>query len=118
MRAGNLNRRITIVRKPLTLRRDGTTYSDESKTIELTVWAKYQPVKGTDRLGADNEIASADTMFTIRFRSDFTPTPYDFVKFQGEEYDITEVRHLGLNEGWQLMTTCRRLTAQPQVMES
>lgn len=117
MKSGELNRRITLVRKsPTIVRRDGTTGTGPDFT--LSVWAKYTPVKGADRTVGDAQTASVDTMFTVRRRTDFTPTPNDFIRYAGAEYDISEVRELGLNECWQIMATCRRIAALPLVAES
>ena len=109
MNAGMMNRRIQIIRKIQATRRDGVQGNTEQ--LPVTVWARYIPLRGSDRTLGGEITAQVDTEFHIRRRTDFTPTAFDYVVYNGIEYDITEVREIGLNEGWKLLATARQAVA-------
>lgn len=91
MRAGKLDRRVTI-------RRASVTYDAFNNPVETwadaaTVWAQQRPNRGGERFTAQ-EIAGAAVMtFHIRHRSDVTVK--DRIQYDGREWDIRDVREIG-----------------------
>lgn len=91
MRAGKLDRRITI-------RRATTAANDFGEEIETwadvaTVWAQQRPNRGGERFAAQQMVGTKVLTFQIRYRSDVTNR--DRVVYNGREYNILDVREIG-----------------------
>lgn len=100
MRAGDLDRRITI--QQLTLIPDGGGGSTESWTDLATVSAKVTQQSGREFLQASAVRTERAVLFTIRYRADLTTG--NRVVYDGIDHDIREVRELGRQAGLELHT--------------
>ena len=101
MRAGDLDRRISIERFT-------STTSESGEPIETwanlaTVWAKVEQQSGREFFSTVQEISERRVVFRIRWIEDLTVL--DRVMCDGEAHDIHEVRRLGRKEGCELHTT-------------
>lgn len=98
MRAGRLDRRITIQRKSITQSDSG----DEVVTwVDVdTVWAEKIENRGAERFSIKQIVGHA--VRTFRFRWSVTVaeiTTEHRLIFDDREYDITDVREIGRREG-------------------
>ncbi|MBP1842006.1 SPP1 family predicted phage head-tail adaptor [Rhizobium petrolearium] len=92
MRAGKLDKRLTIVRFVET-GRDGANQPIYGWSDVATLWAQARPVRGEERFQAQ-QLAGTEVMtFHIRYRADLTVK--DRIRFKGKEWDITAVREIG-----------------------
>ena len=101
MRAGDIDRRITIER--LTV-----TYSESGEPIQAweavaTVWAKVEQQGGREFFATAQEVSERKVVFRIRWIEGLTVL--DRVMLDGAVHDIHEVRRLGRKEGVELHTT-------------
>lgn len=103
MRAGRLDRLITIQRKTSAV--DSFGEPIETWATLVTVWSEMIPVRGQERYAAMQEIAEIDTVFKVRFRTGITPL--DRISYDSRIYDITHVLEIGRREGLELMTKAR-----------
>lgn len=97
MRAGLLNKRITIQRQSLTKNpangEDVVTWQDVA-----TVWAQFDPVRGREFFTAKQQYAESVAWFRIRHRPGLTQQMR--ISFQGKVYDIDSiVNTAGMNVG-------------------
>lgn len=84
MRAGKLDRRITLRAKSTTKNsfgEDVVTWTDVA-----TVWAEWLPKGGSERWASQRVIDTADGAFQIRYRSDVDAL--DEVLFDGAQYRV------------------------------
>jgi SPP1 family predicted phage head-tail adaptor len=91
MRAGKLDRRVTI-------RRATVTYDAFNEPVQAwadvaTVWAQQRPNRGGERFTAQEIAGAAVITFHIRHRSDVTVA--DRIQHDGREWDIRDVREIG-----------------------
>ena len=101
MRAGDLDRRISIERFT-------STVSDTGEPIETwtnlaTRWAKVDQQSGREFFAAPQEVSERKVVFRIRWIEGLTVR--DRVICDGAVHDIVEVRRLGRKEGVELHTT-------------
>ena len=103
MRAGRLDRRITLSR----MIRTDDSYGEAIPTwVDLaTVWAEMLPVRGAEWFVARQTIAEVDTKFRIRYRVGITPL--DRVTLDGRYYDVQAVIELGRREGLEIYAKAR-----------
>lgn len=91
MRAGNLDRRITIQRKSVTQSDSGdevVTWVDGA-----TVWAEKINVRGQERFAAQQIVGHSVLTFKIRWSETVKElTSEHRILFDGRYYDITDVR--------------------------
>src|SRR5687767_9049093 len=94
MRAGDLDRRITIRRAtfaPNAFNELLATWSDIA-----TVWAAAYQITDAERFRAQEIGAEVTTRFTISYSSEVADLgPTDRLMYEGREYNITGVRELG-----------------------
>lgn len=115
MRAGRLDRFITIQRK-------STTYSDSGQPEDT--WAalvanrpaSVSPVSGEERFSGEQFVARQQTEFRVRYSTELADlTPLDRVVYPADDadnspevttsiYDILAVHELGRREGLQIIT--------------
>lgn len=69
IRSGDLRERLTIQQRTSTP--DGQGGRDVEWSTLATVWAKVEPLSGTERVQAGAETAVVSHRVTVRYRSDF-----------------------------------------------
>lgn len=101
MRAGRLDRRITLQRKSITQSDSGDEVIAWQDVAE--VWAEKVENRGEERFAAQQFIGH--TVKTFRFRwsaaVDEVTTEHR-IQFDGRDYDITDVREIGRHEGFEV----------------
>lgn len=105
MRAGKLDRRVTIQRKTVT--ESGSGEPIEAWNDLATVWAQARPNRGDERFSTMQVVGSAVTTFVVRFRADLAVTVLDRLGYDGKTWDILDVRELGRREGWEIDAKAR-----------
>lgn len=91
MRAGKLDRRITIQRAEITT--DDFGADIEIWNDVVTVWAQQRPNRGGERFSAQQVSGSNVLTFCIRYRPDLTT--HDRVVYNELTFNVTDVRELG-----------------------
>lgn len=99
MRAGSLDRRITLRHR--TLERDAQHQEVETFTAYATVWAARNDVRGREFIASQQPIAENTTRFVIRYRADVVHT--DRITEGARDYNITQIAEIGRREGLELM---------------
>ena len=106
MRAGSLDRRITIERA--TESRDAFNSIVKAWATLTTVWASKQETRDTERVASQEVGAEITTRFQIRWSSTVSDVnPKDRVIFDGRTYDIVGVKEIGRREGLELSASAR-----------
>lgn len=98
MRAGRLDRRITIKRKSITQ----NDFGEEITTwvTVATVWAQKIEARGAERFSAQQFIGHAVTTFRIRWSTTVSEiTAEHQISFDGRDFDVTDIREIGRREG-------------------
>ncbi|WP_292077565.1 MULTISPECIES: phage head closure protein [Brevundimonas] len=106
MRAGELDRRVTLQRAVIT--RDD--YNNEVSTWGdlASVWAKYEPVSDGEKFRAGERASEIGARFTIRYSSQVSDlTPKDQLVFSGRTYAITRVKEIGRRFGLEITVVGR-----------
>lgn len=88
LRAGELDRRITIQR--LSVTRGNLGEELKGWTTVATVWAKVEVDAGGEEFRALQRTASQTARFTIRYRAGISPKDHRVV-YQGRVYEIEDV---------------------------
>lgn len=101
MRAGDLDRKITIQRFTTTQLPDGSL--EETWADIASVWAKVDQQGGREFFATVQEVSERRVVFRIRWIEGLTVL--DRVMCDGAVHDIHEVRRLGRKEGVELHTT-------------
>jgi SPP1 family predicted phage head-tail adaptor len=105
MRAGMTDRRITIEEST------NATPNDHGEVIAswsdvATVWAYRKPLKGQEKPQEQQELATAEFMFRIRYRTGITEKMR--ITYNSEIYDILAVFELGRKKGTEIFTRVNR----------
>ena len=102
MRAGLMDRRITLQRKSSTPSSSGDPVVTWAALA--TVWANVSPVRGDERFTDPQYAAKEQTDFRIRYSSDVADlSPLDRILYQSATYDILAVHELGRRETLQII---------------
>lgn len=101
MRAGDMDRRVTIRRYTSTVDEYGDPV--QAWTDLATVSANVRQESGREFMAAATEMGSRKVIFRLRWLAGLTVT--DQVRFEGHDHDIHEVRELGRRAGLELHTT-------------
>lgn len=104
IRAGDLNRRITIQRATVTI--DALGGEAKAWADLATIWAAVKPISDGERWRAQEVAASATHRFTIRFQA-ASPKPTDRIVYEGRVFEISGVKELGFHEGWEVTASAR-----------
>lgn len=110
MKAGRLDRRITLQRKSATQ----NSYGEEvAAWADLaTVWAEVVPSAGREAFVAQQFAGFINATFRVRWSSlTRSITDLDRISFDGRIYNITEVREIGRREGLEFVAYTRGETA-------
>jgi SPP1 family predicted phage head-tail adaptor len=105
MRAGRLDRRITLLRRAVAAP-DANGSAVQSFTDYATVWAEKIDAGGREFFAGNQEQAELAVRFRIRYRSDVLAT--DRITLDGLNHDITHIQELGRREGLMLFATAVR----------
>lgn len=112
MRAGPMDRRITIERY-------GVTYNDDNEPIEAWVsvgerWASKEDVSDGEKVRAAQVGASVTTRFGVR-RDGLTSTitAADRLVYAGEVYSISGTKEIGRREGIEITASRQNDTLVP-----
>jgi len=103
MRAGDMDRRITILRYELA-GDDGWGNPVETYVPTEEVWAEAKQESGREFFAAASIQSERKVVFRLRW-IDPEVRVYDRVLYAGREHNIHEVRELGRKEGLELHTT-------------
>lgn len=103
MRAGDLDRRIVLERR--VEQQDASGQPIITWTPIATVWAQVQQQSGREFMSGAIPVSERRVVFRMRHRTDVTVL--DRVAYDGDEFDLNEVRELGRREGLELHTTAR-----------
>jgi SPP1 family predicted phage head-tail adaptor len=101
MRAGDMDRRITIERRVVS----SGPFNEPIITYELLaeVWAEVRQQGGSEFLRAEMVTAERRVVFRVRWLAGVSAL--DRVAYGGRPHNITEVRELGRREGIELHAT-------------
>jgi SPP1 family predicted phage head-tail adaptor len=103
MRAGDLDRRITVERLQAGEPNDFNEVV-EAWTVLATLWAKVAEERGREFLASESQIVGeAKAVFTIRYRADLRVT--DRLRHSGRIWNIRSIREIGRREGLEIMAT-------------
>ncbi len=94
--AGELNKRISIYRKP-ELDADGYFPDDPEPVLVHTCWARFSQTSGTELAKANADMGEAKVRFLIRY----TRREIDrkmFVRYRGLDYEIVYINGYGGGE--------------------
>lgn len=104
MRAGRLDRRITLQR--WTPSSPDSHGQEQGSWLTLAMrWAERRFVSGRERLEASQTLAGQVEVF--RVRGDLDVTPRDRLVFEGVAYDIQSVAEIGRREGHEITAVAR-----------
>jgi SPP1 family predicted phage head-tail adaptor len=103
MRAGSLDRRVTIQRKTVTQSSSGDPV--ETWDDVATVWAQVLPDRGGERFARRQLVGSAVVLFRMRYLSGVTVL--DRLSYGDKLWDIVDVRETGRREGLDIDATAR-----------
>jgi SPP1 family predicted phage head-tail adaptor len=106
MRAGKLDRKITLQRFTSTL----DEYNEPVKTWSTlaTRSASYEPLSDGERFRAGETAANASARFVIRWSSAVsTLNPKDRLQYEGETWQILHVKEIGRREGIEITAGTR-----------
>jgi SPP1 family predicted phage head-tail adaptor len=103
MNAGDLDRAIRIERATVVQ----NEFGEEIQTWRTVAECRAQvvPLRGAERFQSRQEFATAETHFRIRYRSGIKPT--DRIVYDGQTYDITDIREIGRRVGLDIMATLK-----------
>ncbi|MCK6475326.1 MAG: phage head closure protein [Phycisphaerales bacterium] len=91
VRTGELDRRITI-EQPTTVGYDAAGGPTVEWASFTTLWAKREPMSGSEQFGADQRYARQAAVFTVRHIPGITPAMR--VVCEGQIYQIDDVAEL------------------------
>jgi SPP1 family predicted phage head-tail adaptor len=104
MKAGKLDRKIMIEREIETVDRYGTATSTWAPIA--TVAAQRITMSTDEFLAASGERTETAIVFRIRYRAGVTLS--DRVTFEGQIFDLVEVKEIGRREGLELRCEAKR----------
>lgn len=106
MRAGKLDRRITLER--FTATRDEFNEPVETWGTLATVSASYEPLSDGEKFRASETAAEASARFAIRYSTTVADlNPKDRLTFEGDPWEIVRVKEIGRREGLEITATAR-----------
>lgn len=98
MRAGSMDRRVTIQRKSITQSDSG---QETVAWVDVAqVWAQKIENRGAERFATQQFVGHAIKTFRFRWSSTVAEVTTEHrISFDGRAYDITDVREIGRREG-------------------
>jgi len=106
MKAGRLDRRITIMRASLSA--NALNEQVETWLDIATVWASKEDISDSERIRAQEVSAEITTRFQIRHSSAVADVnPKDRVRLDGRVFDIYGVKEIPYRAGLEITATAR-----------
>ena len=106
MKAGKLDRRITLQRATVTY--DALNNPVQTWATLVTVWASKSEISDSERVAAKEVGAEATKRFQIRYSTDVDDlNPKDRLTYNSETYQILGVKELGRREGFEITAVVR-----------
>ena len=106
MDAGNLDRRVTIIRRAAGV--NAFNEPVDTWAPHITVWASMKPISDGERLRAGETLAQTACRFVIRYSCGSAAVdPRDRLIFDGREYEINGCKELGRREYIEITATAR-----------
>lgn len=106
MRAGKLDRRITLER--FTSTPDAYNEPVLTWTALATRAASYEPLSDGEKFSASETAANTSARFVIRYSAAVADLdPKDRLVFDGVTYEIVRVKHIGRREGIEITAGAR-----------
>lgn len=106
MNAGDLNRRITVLRRSAGV--DSFNEPVDTWTSLTTVWASMTPISDGERLRAGETLAQRAARFVIRYSATAASVdPRDRLTFDGDTYEINGVKEISRREFLEITATAR-----------
>lgn len=111
MRAGRLDRRVTLQRRTVT--RGSTGQEVETWADERRIWMSKRDVKASERFTGDQLVAEVDTVFTARALAarEVSPETHRLV-YDGRIFELKGLREIG-RRGWLELFALRRGEVPP-----
>src|SRR5688572_13035679 len=104
MRAGKLDRRVTIERAVMTT--DGYGQDVPSWATLTTVWASKEDIRDAERMAAQQVGSTITTRFQIRWSSLVADlTPADRIVYGERTYQVVAVKEIARREGLEVTAT-------------
>lgn len=109
MRAGDLNRRITVKEEVLSK----NTFGEETRTYQdrYSAWASVRPLRGGEKFEEVLRQAKRVAKFGIRFRKDGTGNldmdSTNVIDFDGLDWDIHSIVEIGIRQGIEVIAIAR-----------
>ncbi len=103
MRAGELDRYISFERKQEV--KDAAGQVRENWIGFAKAWARMMPVRGEEKVQAQQTASAGDTIFRLRYLGGITTL--DRINHEGKIYDITYIAELGRREGLDITARSR-----------
>ena len=107
MRAGKLDRRVTVQKRDLTQSETGEQL--EGWIPLMTLWMGKRDVRATEKFTGTERVAEIDTVFKARFlplMRDLKPDTHRLV-YRGRIHEIMGVTELGRTEGVEIACAAR-----------
>lgn len=104
MRAGNLDRRVDILKRSVSENLQGEGI--ETFDVVETVWAEMSDLRGREFFASQQVQTEVSTRFRMRYRAGVTTA--DRLACDGQQYDITQVAVLGRKAGLEILGAARK----------
>lgn len=102
VRAGELRQSVTIQRAAIS--RNAVGEEVETWGTLAVVRAAAETAPGSEFFRGDVRLSEQPVLFTVRHRSNWTPTVEDRVLWDGDAYDIEAVTNVdGRNKAWEIL---------------
>lgn len=106
MRAGRLDRRITVLRNVPTQSTSGA--KRDNWVAVAMVWGSIKYDRGAERFAAQQLVGHMPVTFAIRWSSDVSDiSALNRLAMRNRQYDITDIRELGRTEGIEIDAKAR-----------
>lgn len=104
-RAGNFDRRVTILRRNVTT----NAHNEEIEGVPTEVgrWASVRPAPGTERFQSAEMAAEAPMRFVFRWEANLLTVKDSIRHDDGNIYAIAAIAEIGLREGIEVLATAR-----------
>lgn len=111
VQAGELNKRIQIIRRDGA--RDSDGYPQPQETVVHNCWARFTRTSGTETLRANADFGEEKVRFLIRYTSKAIDRKM-FVRYAGSDYEIQYINDYGdSHEYIELWCRWRSLEGKP-----